>query len=117
VLRVLVTPIATNRAGSRAVAGATAPARRPVLTQKASVAAAAEAIRAFIDAQCILDRNAWEQASVLREAYGSWASTRNMPRLGGRVFGMALGALGYERRKSCNILWCGLRLERRKVAP
>lgn len=118
VLRVLVTAGAPDDSEpSCAVAPATEPVLRAVATQETRIAAAADAIRAFIDAQCVLDKTASVQASVLRKAYGTWASSRNMPRLCGQTFGMAMGALGYERQKSCNILWWGLRLERREAGP
>lgn len=78
---------------------------------------AAAAVRAFIDDCCTVNPYVFARAGVLLEAYLTWAAAHDAPKMSPKMFGCALRELGFSRRRSNNIIWCGLELTRPTAPP
>lgn len=78
---------------------------------------AAAAVQAFIDDCCTVNPYVFARARVLLDAYVTWAAAHDSPKMSPKMFGCALRELGFTRRRSNNIIWCGLELKRPTAPP
>ncbi len=81
-------------------------------TARSQISDAAAHVDAFIHARCERDQAGVERASTLLTSYGSWARANDLPPLSAKALSGALAFLGFRRRKSSVVLWCGLRLRK-----
>jgi len=65
-------------------------------------------VKAFVSERCDRSARGRETARDLLAAYTEWARVSGAPPLTQRVFGRAMSGLGFARRKSGRIIYCGL---------